>query len=363
MLRVIVVLVALLCFVPGAPPADAQQRFTQNPISLQNAAGADGNGSAITTKGYLSVALQVTGTFTATVNFEGTADASTWVALKCVNVATDSRTTTLTAAGMVQCNVQGMSSLRARVSGWSDGTVTVTGYLMDVVLGSTSGGSGGGGGDATAANQTTIIGHVDGIEGLLGTIDTDTGNIATNTSNTASGVGATSDAAVAAGDAGSVTAQLRRLTTDLDAVKSSVQTIDNFIESTRGRVTLYDSAGAEIVIPTAGSTHYDAADASTNSTNVKSAAGTVYHYSVSNTTSTLYYLRMYNLASAPTCSSATGFVESIPIPASTSGGGRERVMNIGQAFTTGISYCITASSGSTANDAAAAGVYVTILYK
>lgn len=35
-------------------------------------------------------------------------------------------------------------------------------------------------GVATAANQTTIIGHVDGIEGLLTTIDTDTGNIATS---------------------------------------------------------------------------------------------------------------------------------------------------------------------------------------
>jgi len=33
-------------------------------------------------------------------------------------------------------------------------------------------------GASTAANQTTIIGHVDGIETLLGTIDTDTGNIA-----------------------------------------------------------------------------------------------------------------------------------------------------------------------------------------
>lgn len=30
---------------------------------------------------------------------------------------------------------------------------------------------------ATAANQTTLNGHVDGIETLLGTIDTDTGNI------------------------------------------------------------------------------------------------------------------------------------------------------------------------------------------
>ena len=34
-------------------------------------------------------------------------------------------------------------------------------------------------GASTAANQSTIIGHVDGIETLLGTIDTDTGNIAT----------------------------------------------------------------------------------------------------------------------------------------------------------------------------------------
>lgn len=35
-------------------------------------------------------------------------------------------------------------------------------------------------GAATSANQTTIIGHVDGIETLLGTIDTDTGSIATS---------------------------------------------------------------------------------------------------------------------------------------------------------------------------------------
>lgn len=35
-------------------------------------------------------------------------------------------------------------------------------------------------GVSTSANQTTIIGHLDGVEGLLTTIDTDTGNIATS---------------------------------------------------------------------------------------------------------------------------------------------------------------------------------------
>ena len=39
-------------------------------------------------------------------------------------------------------------------------------------------------GAATAANQTTIIGHVDGIEGLLTTIDADTGNLPTIETNT-----------------------------------------------------------------------------------------------------------------------------------------------------------------------------------
>lgn len=38
-------------------------------------------------------------------------------------------------------------------------------------------------GASTAANQTTIIGHLDGVEGLLGTIDADTGGIATSTSS------------------------------------------------------------------------------------------------------------------------------------------------------------------------------------
>lgn len=49
-----------------------------------------------------------------------------------------------------------------------DGTVAVTNANLDAALSTL----------ATAANQATIIGHVDGIEGLLTTIDADTGNLA-----------------------------------------------------------------------------------------------------------------------------------------------------------------------------------------
>jgi len=194
------------------------------------------------------------------------------------------------------------------------------------------------------------------------------------------GVGATSlgkaeDAAHTTGDTGVMALCVRRdtaatsATTDGDYnpcatdANGALWTTNSAIEGTRLRATLYDSGGNEIVVPTAGLTHYAAAAASTNATSVEASSGTVYHYSLTNTTSTIYYLRMYNLASAPTCSSATGFVESIPIPANTSGGGRERPMNIGQAFTTGIAYCITGGASSTDNTNAATGVLVSILYK
>lgn len=110
-------------------------------------------------------------------------------------------------------------------------------------------------------------------------------------------------------------------------------------------------------------TSYVAAAATTNATSVKTSAGNVYHYRLSNTTAVIYYLRMYNLAAAPTCSSAVGFVESIPIPANTAGAGRADSQPNGQAFSTGIAYCITLNAASTDNNAAAVGVFVTLLTK
>lgn len=132
------------------------------------------------------------------------------------------------------------------------------------------------------------------------------------------------------------------------------------------KITMYDSSGTEVVVPTAGLTSYTAAGASTNATSVKGSAGTVYGMSLTNTSTTIYYLRMYNLSSAPTCSSSTGYVSTIPIPpaaAAGGAGGREIQKNIGQAFTTGIAFCVTGGSSSTDNTNATTGVFVEILYK
>lgn len=59
-----------------------------------------------------------------------------------------------------------LAALNAKVTAVNTGAVVVSSSALPT-------------GAATAANQSTLIGHVDGIEGLLTTIDGDTGNIAT----------------------------------------------------------------------------------------------------------------------------------------------------------------------------------------
>lgn len=103
--------------------------------------------------------------------------------------------------------------------------------------------------------------------------------------------------------------------------------------------------------------------ASTNATTIKAAAGTLCGGLAINTTSTVYYLRIYNLASAPTCSSATGFVATIPIPANTSGNGTLLFAGtFGLNFSAGMSFCLTGGGGSTDSTNAATGVYLTLGY-
>ncbi len=108
--------------------------------------------------------------------------------------------------------------------------------------------------------------------------------------------------------------------------------------------------------------------ASTNSTNCTDTATGVYTITAISTSTTLMYLRLYNTASAPTCSSATSYVSSLPIPpASASGqaGGfvyTRGIPNTGD-FTTGLSFCITGGSAGNDNSSATQGAYIHIDYK
>jgi hypothetical protein len=103
--------------------------------------------------------------------------------------------------------------------------------------------------------------------------------------------------------------------------------------------------------------------ASTNATTCKASAGNLYGYEFINTTATLAYVRLYNLAANPTCSSATGFIRSIPVPASATGAGLARDFTVPVNYTTGIAFCVTGGGSSTDNTNAVAGVYLNFIYK
>lgn len=68
--------------------------------------------------------LQVTGTFTATLQFEGTVDGATWFAVP-ANPITGAAVTSATAAGNWQFQAAGLSSFRVRASAYTSGVAIV----------------------------------------------------------------------------------------------------------------------------------------------------------------------------------------------------------------------------------------------
>jgi hypothetical protein len=78
--------------------------------------------------GYAVAGLQVSGTFSATVTFEGTVDGTNWVGVPATNRNDGAAATTATAAGLFLVNCSGLQQLRARVSSYASGSVTVVGF-------------------------------------------------------------------------------------------------------------------------------------------------------------------------------------------------------------------------------------------
>jgi hypothetical protein len=96
--------------------------------TLQSAATATGNGSSLLLDRYTHVALQVSGTFSATVTFEVTVDGTNWVSAACLDVSDTTRThkATTTAVGVFTFDeFVGVTGLRARISAYTSGSVTV----------------------------------------------------------------------------------------------------------------------------------------------------------------------------------------------------------------------------------------------
>ncbi len=105
------------------------------------------------------------------------------------------------------------------------------------------------------------------------------------------------------------------------------------------------------------------AASSAMATSIKTSAGQVYSWIVSNGGSGTVYFRLYNLAAAPTVGSATGIVATIPVAA---GGTAIYSTDVGIVMGTGIAYDVTAGSfadSDTTTITTASTVSVTIFSK
>lgn len=152
--------------------------WAQSPVTatLQTAA-TTGNGTVLTTVGFTLVGLQITENAAGdrVVNFEGSTDATNFVALSCRNVATLAVATTSSASSVYTCSLAGLKSFRARVSGGTTGTVTVTALMLSNAAANVSSTSVAGGAGSVGASGTVQLS--DGAAGFLASNITNSGGL------------------------------------------------------------------------------------------------------------------------------------------------------------------------------------------
>lgn len=102
--------------------------------TMQNAAVANGDGTSLPVTGYASAIIAIVSSVAmsggTTINFEATTDDITWVPILAHQIgAVGTQASTTTIDGDFRINVAGFKSIRARISAYSAGTITIKGYV------------------------------------------------------------------------------------------------------------------------------------------------------------------------------------------------------------------------------------------
>lgn len=156
-------------------------------VSAQSLAGGsittNGQSVSVTLRGdpdVRNVAMQVTGTWTGTLTFQGSVDGSTFVSVLVTIASSGSTATSTTSNGVFTLANSGFRVVRVTATAAMTGTAVVT--LNEGYAG--GGGAGGaGGGDASAANQTTQITHLSAIETATEAAQASLADVATDTTH------------------------------------------------------------------------------------------------------------------------------------------------------------------------------------
>ena len=260
--------------------------------------------------GVSTAILQLTGTWVATLNFQVTVDGTNWVningntAVTTVSSGAYVSSGSIAANGIYQLDVSGCVGVRVITITYTSGTVngairTTAGTGMIALDGPLPPGANTIG--ALSANQSVNVAQINSVTPLMG--------------NGSSGTGAPR-VTIAADSTGQVAVATR----------------------TTGGATTFTLISA----------------ATTNATNIKSSAGTLYTLTVFNNGAAAAYFKLYNKATAPTVGSDTP-VGTFLLP---SGGGfTYPIPDVGLNFSTGIAYAIT-GGGALADTTAVAATQV-----
>lgn len=118
-------------------PVGAQASTRPAATTMQNAAVANGNGVSLAVTGQAVALLNVVSSPAmsggTTINFEASVDDTTWVSIGAHTIGVNgSMASTATADGDYRIATAGYKSIRARISAYSAGTITVKGYAVPI---------------------------------------------------------------------------------------------------------------------------------------------------------------------------------------------------------------------------------------
>ena len=96
-------------------------------VGSLNAAEATGGAVELAMQGFVYVAFQLQGTFTATVTFYGSCDGLNWTAMSVLPLGTATAVTTSTTEGIwVSTRPTPLSHVKAAITSYSSGPVNIT---------------------------------------------------------------------------------------------------------------------------------------------------------------------------------------------------------------------------------------------
>lgn len=155
-------ILALLLFIPSMAQA---QRTAGGGIYAADTTCTTGVCQSITVGDEATAAIQVQGSYSGTLQFEGTTDDANWFSIY-GTPPSGSDVSSTTSTGFWQFKVAGMSSIRVRCSSYSSGVAAVS---IKTTKASFSSATISSAGDATASNQETMITALQIIDNIAGT--------------------------------------------------------------------------------------------------------------------------------------------------------------------------------------------------